>query len=279
MRFDILIAQSMRHRPARLLQAMCDGAAANGVDAVTMRDYAPREGAVFMTYGLGGRDRLPHAQEHMRKGGRVVAWDAGYWERKTQDRRYRVSLDGFHCPQRIMRGPRPSSERWRDSGLSVTNCSHPDGHIVLVGNGPKSRAVGAEGWAAAKSREIRAKFPRRIIIYRPKRGAMEAGVDCDGVDRVSPIEKVLDRASLAVCLHSNVAVDACRMGVPVVCEDGAAAAIYPSRLEDAANQPSIERRAEFLHRLAWFQWSASEIARGRHWEWLLMQLSWQGESE
>jgi len=75
-----------------------------------------------------------------------------------------------------------------------------------------------------------------------------------------------------VCRHSNVAIDACRLGIPVVCEDGAAASIYPSRLEDEAQQPSEEARRQFLHRVAHWQWSESEIARGAPWPWLVRQL-------
>lgn len=273
MRFDILIAQSMRPRPELLLLAMVEGAREKGVDARAMRTYTPRSGSVLVTYGLGGHDRLPHAKVHMRGGGRVVAWDAGYCDRKTADRKYRVSLDGFHCPRRIMIGPRPSADRWRASGLGITQNSPSGSNIILIGCGPKSRAVGAEGWAAAKSREIRKKFPAYRIIYRPKRIPLESGVLNDSVDSDSPIEKVLEQASLVVCLHSNVAVDACRMGVPVVCEDGAAAAIYPNRLDDAKEQPSEATRREFLERLAWWQWSESEIARGDQWPWLMGRLS------
>ena len=70
--------------------------------------------------------------------------------------------------------------------------------------------------------------------------------------------------------HSNVGVDACRMVVPVVTDDGAAAAIYPRRLEDWENQPSESTRTEFLDRLAWWQWSANESRS--MWNWLLAQL-------
>jgi hypothetical protein len=93
-------------------------------------------------------------------------------------------------------------------------------------------------------------------------------VICDATAANDKIEAVLASASLVVCRHSNVAVDACRMGIPVVCNDGAAAAIYPSRLEDEAMQPSFETRAEFLRRLAWWQWSAAEMSSGAIWPWL-----------
>ncbi len=112
----------------------------------------------------------------------MIAWDAGYWGRKTEDRCYRVAFDGFHSPQMIMRGENPGPYRWNESGLQITNRYHPDGDIVLIGNGPKARAIGADGWTAAKSRELRAKFPKRRVLYRPKRNIIERGVISHGVE-------------------------------------------------------------------------------------------------
>jgi hypothetical protein len=269
---DILIPYGLRQRPTDLMESMCNSAIACGHDAQLMRQYNPRRGSVLMLYGLGGRDRLPYAMEHQRQGWHVVSWDAGYWDRKTEDRRYRVSIDGFHCPQRIMRGQSPGPERWNASGLTVTNQYHPAGDIVLVGNGPKSGAVGAHGWAACKAAEIRRVCKGRRIVYRPKRAHIEPGVASDGAAVEGHIESVLRLASLVVCRHSNVAVDACRMGIPVVCEDGAASAIYPGRLEDEREQPSLAKRVEFLHRLAWWQWTECEAASGDMWPWLAAQL-------
>lgn len=272
MQFDVLTTPSMRWRPTQLMERLYESGIANGIDARLMRQYEPRKGAVLILYGLGGRDRLPHAEAHMRSGGRVVSWDAGYWERKTPDRRYRVSIDGFHCPQRIMAGDSPDPIRWRASGLQISEQANPKGHIVLVGNGPKSGAVGAAGWAAEKSQEIRQLFPKAHVIYRPKRGYVEPNITRNDVANTPNIEQVLTGASLIVCRHSNVAVDACRMGIPVVCEDGAAAAIYPHSLTDFDKQPSAETRLEFLQRLAYWQWSESEIRKGTLWNWLTENL-------
>ena len=127
---------------------------------------------------------------------------------------------------------------------------------MLVGIGPKSNAVGAAGWVQSKARELMATFPGRKIVYRPKPNSpMELARFRLSV---GPIDAALQGISLVVCRHSNVAVDACRMGVPVVCDDGAAAAIYPKLLSDKDNQPSEAVRMEFLHRLAWWQYSADE---------------------
>lgn len=221
----------------------------------------PRAGAFLVLYGLGGADRVGFSQRP-----RLVAFDAGYWDRHGDERRFRISVGGFHCPQRIMQGPNPGPERWESSGLPVRTSGDPDGPILLVGNGPKSNAVGAAGWTARRSRELRAAFPGRRILYRPKpKKPLEVGVDCDGMSG-GDIDNALQSVSLVVCRHSNVAVDACRNGVPVVCDDGAAASIYPQ--DFGGEQPSDATRLEFLHRLAWWQWSQRECREGAMWQWL-----------
>lgn len=275
MLFDILNATTARERGRWLMESQHKGALALGLDSKLMEQYKPRPGSVLVLYGMGGDDRLPHAKAHMAAGGTVVSWDAGYWERQleTQERKYRVSINGFHPPKFVMRGESPGPARWLESGLQIhAKGGDPAGPIMLVGNAPKSISIGAAGWTEKKSRELRATFPNRKVLYRPKPNrAVEGGVLYHGVS-TGAIDEVLKRVSLVVCKHSNVAVDACRMGVPVVCDDGAAAAIYPRFLDEVNHQPSAALRRDFLHRLAWWQWSPDEAERGDAWTWLLATL-------
>ncbi len=248
-----------------LLKAILRGAEALGYDIKAIDAGEPRNGAALVLYGLGAPERIIHAGRS-----NLIAFDAGYWERKLkpEERKYRVSIGGFHCPQLIMRGDNPGPERWNESGLAITQGGNPEGPIMLVGNGPKSQVAGAQGWTALKSRRIRKAFPGRKILYRPKpKRPHEPGIDFDTISHKT-IESELDKVSLVVCRHSNVAVDACQMGVPVVCDDGAAASIYPSSLAEFQKQPSAERRAEFLHRLAWWQWTPGECISGKFWTWI-----------
>lgn len=257
-----------------LLRALYRGAGLVGIDARVMQAYQPRHGAVLVTYGMGGDDRLPAARAHLAAGGRLIAWDAGYWHRKLSEmqRCYRVSIDGFHPPQFVMKGAHPGAQRWKESGLQQVSGGNPAGPILLAGNAPKSIAIGARGWTAAQAADIRAAFPGSQISYRPKpKKPAERDVEYDLLSTCATAQ-ALDEASLVVCRHSNIAVDACLAGVPVVCEDGAAAAIYPCDLRRADEQPSAEVRTEFLHRLAWWQWSPAECAAGDPWPFLLRML-------
>lgn len=267
--FDILSPPTSNLKAQRVSQSLFEGALKAGLDAKLMQRYRPRPGSVLVVYGPGGGDRYQHVQEHP---GTVVCWDVGYWDRELHysERKFRVSINALH-PKDVMQGDYPGPERWIASGLKIAQ-AECNGSIMLVGNGPKSIVIGAQNWAAKKSREIRFVFQGRQLAYRPKpKRPHEPGVNFD-ILSTGPIEEALARTSLVVCRHSNVAVDACRMGVPVVCDDGAAAAIYPRRLEDAARQPTTETRVEFLHRLAWWQWSPSEMESGAAWKWLTEKL-------
>lgn len=271
MKVDCIVTPSTQYKGQLLVGAAYDGAKLAGLDARVVLDGNVREGALVVLYGLGGFDRIKYLGNP-----NVVSFDAGYWERKLDipARKYRVSIGGFHCPNRIMIGKSPGGDRWLDSGFEIFDRPIDEaGPVVLIGNGPKSNRVLSSDWAAKKAEEIRALDDGRAIRYRPKpKRPHDPGVDYDELSTNCSVEDSLRHASLVVCRHSNVAIDACRLGVPVVCEDGAAAAIYPSRLADESQQPDIWLRTEFLHRIAWWQWSMDEMRAGLFWPWLLKKL-------
>lgn len=264
--YHILITPAMAQKAKSFLDALRRAAQANALPVTAGPEY--RDCQILITYGLGGADRLPVATRHMGYGKGLVAFDLGYWDRSLplNERKFRVAINGFH-PKNVMSGATPSPERWLASGLTIAPDRAVPGPIMLVGNAPKAIAVGAAGWTSKKSRELRAAFPGARILYRPKpKRPREAGVMFDELS-TGCIQSELNRVSLVVCRHSNVAVDACRMGVPVVCDDGAAACIYPQHLQDYKKQPDFARRCEFLHRLAYWQWSAEEAEQ--FWFWLV----------
>lgn len=232
-------------------------------DAVVIPDYQPCE--VLILYGWGGEAQQRAIAQHP---GRYVAFDLGYWARNGFNaRQWRVSFDGFHSPQYIMQGERPSKVRRVVHGIRTRADHNVAGPILLIGNAPKSLAAGAQGWSAQKLREIRQAFPDKQVLYRGKPGRVLEGIPCDGL-AMGDLKKELLKASLVVCRHSNVSVDACQLGVPVICDDGAAAAIYPRQLSDWRNQPSQEVREDFLDRLAYWQWSIEDINNGDCWPWI-----------
>lgn len=264
---DILCNAQTNRKAWPLMEALHRGAVVSGFDARLVDHGQVRPESWLFVYGLGGLDRVQYAKRK-----RLVAFDLAYWDRKGPQRKYRVAIGGFHSPGRIWKGDSPGPSRWSQSGMAIADRGgSQDGPILLVGNSPKSTAVGASGWASAKSRELRKAFHTRKIWYRPKPGRpQEYGVLCDAVSTQEPIDLVLAKVSMVVCRHSNVAVDACRLGVPVVCEDGAAAAIYPRHW--AGDQPDLAKRTEFLHRLAWWQWTPAECETELFWDWIKGQM-------
>lgn len=229
-------------------------------------EYKPCK--VLVIYGLGGADRHTVGMDHVRNGRPLLSFDLGYWDRKLPHRKYRFSLNGLH-PSQVMESPYLGAGRFLRSGLKIQAVTHPKkGPVMLVGNAPKSIAAGAGNWTAKKSQELATLFPDQEIIYRPKpKRPAEQGVKCHRVS-TGDLSSELRNCSLVVCRHSNVAVDACLLGVPVVCSDGAAAAIYPSKLEDYRNQPDLKTRTEFLHKLAHWQWGTNETEL--FWQWLFV---------
>lgn len=257
---EVLITPGTHYKGRALLESVHAGAQKAGIRSILT--LAPRSAnAHLVIYGLGGPDRAKYATR-----GNVISFDLGYWNRKGPDRSYRVSYGGFHCPGLIFKGPDPGDGR--QGPMEVLEQVNREGPIMLVGNGPKSEAIGATGWSAKKQAEIRQTFPGIPIMYRPKpKRPVERGVDAEIIS-TEPIEEALSKASLVVCRHSNVAVDACKAGIPVVCDDGAAASIYPASLADHQKQPSLEKRKEFLRRLAYWQWTRRECESGEFWHWM-----------
>jgi len=222
-------------------------------------DYTGR-GKMLVLYGGGAPDRQAAMRQHR---GTWVALDLGYWNR---DATMRVSINSLHPAPELMRDFGP--ERFAASGLKLREDADPAGPIIIIGMGNKSRETHGGGWERRALERVRAVYPGRPVVFRPKNRSDSVPMPgCQLSDPTRPIVEVLRGASLVVCRHSNVAVDACLAGVPVVCEDGAARALYGCDLAAPIN-PSAAERLAFLERLAWWQWNFDELKRGAFWNWL-----------
>lgn len=233
---------------------------------VMVRNQYVGDCELLMLWGPGEPRRRAWFKEHVARGGHAIAWDLGYWNRDAQDPSLRVTIDHDH-PQAFFR-PMPP-DRFAASGIQLRNCYDPKGPIILVGLGHKTDVMLGHGpmtWERIALERIRRVHGARHVIFRPK-GKQRAFLDgvhtCDG----GSIESVLQGASLVVCRHSNVAVDACIAGIPVVCEDGAAAALYGRDLS-APVMATVEQRLAFLRTLAYWQWTSTEARRGDVWHFL-----------
>lgn len=224
-----------------------------GVSLSVTRSYVG-DSDVLMVWGPGGPDRVEPMRRQLEAGGHVVALDLSYWQRDTK---FRVSIDAPHPQRWVMHRDWPDSRLAADR-VRIDRAWKPDGPVVVAGIGEKAtvqygscvRAWELDMIATARARG-------RRVLYRPKKtGAAPEGVP---VRAGGAIDDVLKGASLLVTWHSNVAVDAIRMGIPVICRDGAAAAVCQSTWQDDPRPLDEGVRARFLSNLAWFQWSTAEL--------------------
>ncbi len=219
---------------------------------LTVRDTTTFRGGadIMLLWGAGSPLRWPAMRAQLAAGKHYITADLAYWSRYEK---FRISIDAPHPQAWVMKKDWPA-DRLISDDITILNRWNPDGPVIVAGLGDKARVQYGAGivdtWEAAMMAE--AKVRGYTVQYRAKKGAPR------------PIEQVLDGAAVVVTWHSNVAVDAIRMGIPVICQDGAAAAVCQSVWPDGHPQPlPVSVRARFLANLAWWQWGTTPAeARG-----------------
>jgi hypothetical protein len=216
----------------------------------------------LMLWGVGADARNAARRAQIARGGHAALWDIGYvnapGKAKEPGSAYvRLSVDENHPWRLLDRTPNDPS-RWHALGVALRDDFDPDGPIIVTGMGAKSRVhlgLRNDEWELRMLRQVQARFPQRRVLYRAKPGRtaeLDARVDWPRAEGAT-IEEALRGASLVVCRHSNVAIDACIAGVPVECEDGAAFWLYRH-----GPNPVLAARLDFLYRMAWWQWRTDE---------------------
>jgi len=247
---EVLISGDESLQGKAAMECAAVGADLAGLEVVVTKQYRGKSDWLCL-YGPGHAHRNLSRMAHVASGRQVACWDIGYISRKVYAR---VAVDHNH-PQRLFNETPNDGSRWDVHGITLRDDYDPNGHIVVAGMGPKSRAhLGLYDWELKTLFEVQARFPKKRVLYRPKpQGSRDPQIAWTS-DGTSSIEDVLRGASLAVCRHSNVAVDACIAGIPVECEDGAARWLYAK-----GSNPDAESRLDFLHRLAYWQWKNNEM--------------------
>lgn len=233
-------------RLPKLFAALIDGATEAGLDVAEASEYRGNS-ELLLLWGPGDPTRRSVMQRHVAAGGHAIALDLAYWSRL---RKFRVSIDAAHPQAWVMRKDWPVARLASDRPY-VGDLWDPSGRVIVAGLGRKARVqYGAEtvdAWEREMAEQCRARWPAREVVMRPKQATNV------------PIEQDLRKSSIVVTWHSNVAVDAIRCGIPVICRDGAAAAVCPSTL--GGDDPSPLGRSvrdRFLANLSYFQWAPDE---------------------
>jgi hypothetical protein len=232
-----------------MLKALARAAAAAGDSVIETRVFQGKsDWLVLFGVGAAVHDQARRAQ--IKRGGRALIWDLGYFGRKKGTGFLRASIDQDH-PQELLDRTPPDPSRWDRLGIALREDADPGGFILLVGLGSKSRKyLNVVDWEQRALSSLRVRFPGRTVLHRPKPGHESPKLHCER-DADTPIDTLLRGCSLVVCRHSNVAVDAVIAGVPFETADGAAVWL--------ARRPfTPENRLDFLRRLAWWQWMSTE---------------------
>lgn len=215
---------------------------------------------LLVMYGVGFPTRQEILKRHLSNGGDVICLDLSYWDR---DQSYRVSFNDLHPTEHYVNSSLGNESNGKLPIPSLRNDFNPDGPVLLIGIGSKARVTAnldSLEWETKAYKRLLEIYPRHKILYRPKGNLVEGIPGCRNTPRCS-IESILKNASLVVCKHSNVAIDACIAGVPVECEAGAAYSLYRH-----GSNPSEEERKRFLNRLSWWQWKIYDNAQ--FWNWI-----------
>lgn len=266
---ELVHFQPENGRGSEMFRALSAAAPSAGIDLIETTQY---QGASpwLMVWGPGHPVRRDTIRAHVAAGGRAIAFDLAYWHRESK---IRVSFDAPH-PQALVMRKALAVDRLVSDQVPVSNDWNPDGPIVIAGLGDKARVQYGAGtvdeWERDMMRVCASRWPKRII-YRPKRIDSPIPAWATHVSREPAIASALRGAALVITWHSNVAVDAIRMGIPVVCRDGAAAAVCRSTVDDRPLPLAIDVRDRFLANLAWFQWSKHEAVAC--WRFIQEQLS------
>ena len=245
----LVLSNPHQRRSSMIAAAMTEGIRAAG-DKITAK---PRKAAVVVSYGW-------KRQEIYRQYPAFVYADLGYWDR---DNYHRFAVNSWG-PESYVCGGHPAN-RFQRLGLKIKPWNMAGSEIVVAGHSFKSARDHGLEYQAWESRVIErlqgCGFP---IVYRPKPGDKHAkpipGTQMDQ----RPIGEALASARAWVTHHSNSAVDALVAGVPVHCETGAAAAFSVS-LDEIVNPPMRQGREQFLHDVAWLQWTFDEMRSGECW--------------
>lgn len=162
----------------------------------------------------------------------------------------------------------PGPQRWRQTGpfTAVWPPKPVDrraGYAVLFGQVARhTRAFNTlDEWYRMAAAHVARRYPRLELRFRPH----PAGGAGTGLrDATGPLAHVLADCVLAVTLNSTVAVDALLAGVETWADSSGSPAFGVAGTSWGADT-RWEARQQWLHRLAWAQWSYDEIRAGACW--------------
>lgn len=259
----------LSRRSEHVAKAMRDGFVRHGIDVAIYKSFDMVRGDVAVAYGWSHQSVFSAYRE---RGLHFIYIDLGFWLRKPRN----ASLDGYHkvslddwCPTAKMRRGCPA-DRFNALGVKVSQQSSGD-HILIAGMSEKAsihHGLLPSEWEKQAVATLQSVTGRRLV-YRPKpswRGAVElAGADFSTKET---IEEDLVGCHALVTHHSNAAVDAIVAGVPVYCQKSVGSLLSTSDLATIEHpyRPADAERMQFLHDVAYVQYTPAEMRSGLVWD-------------
>lgn len=163
---------------------------------------------------------------------------------------------------------RSSSSRWEKHRVAVKEWKTGGDIIVLMGQVPTdaslktcsnySQWVGIAGLIAQQRYQLPVYFRPHphpaASAFRPRLPILQG-----------TLEAALDRAAAVLTWNSNSGVDAVLNGVPLIAVDRGSMA-YSMAVNQIGDPLIRPDRTQWLHNLAYTQWTNSEISQGESWE-------------
>jgi hypothetical protein len=212
--------------------------------------------------GYGWRPVMRTAWERWPE--RILHTDLAFWSRESH---LKLALGGRWSPLADWDYDESRLKRHR----IVIGPSRTPGRRILV-CGMSAKAAGT--WGLEPEEWERATVQRLIaagassVIYRPKPTWPDAKpIARAKYDSGAEIDATFPNVDAVVSHHSNAAVDALAVGLPIYVETGIAKALSVPTLEGAIEAKALDRetRESFLRQVAWHQWTLDELKTA---EWL-----------
>lgn len=221
------------------------------------RSVEPCDLAVFW-----GHRHADQIRQQKAAGKRCLVMERGYFGDRFEFTS--LGFDGLNGRADFRNADVPG-DRWARHGFDIPPWKEGGEYVLLMGQveGDASLAhVDIQQWYRETAEKIRATTDLPIYFRRHPLGQYPRGLGLPALN--ADLRDELAGAACVVTFNSNSGVDAALAGVPVIaCDAGSMA--WPV----AGHEPGqIERpdRTEWLHRLAYCQWTRDEFESGEAWD-------------
>lgn len=282
-----------KHREGVLATAFKAGAEGHGeqveIELTTHYSMPRSDTDVAVMIGVKGKSRLI-IDDHRAMGKSIIYIDKGYFripntypDRLSRSLYYKTSINDFQPLEYLMRRPMPG-DRWEElqcrHHLEVKPWREEGERIVWLGPSQKYcnfHRLGDATEFSEKTIKLIAKRTTKKVVYRPKHSWADA-VPIKGTEFSRPPTKIEDefKTAYALATHgSNTSAEAILAGVPVLALGPAIARpLAETDIKKISNirVPTDEERLQWLHNIAYCQWTVEEFTSGLAWSHLKKRL-------